>query len=293
MVEIASTAGQMQDAAPRRKDDAARGDAPGFSYALAAASLEKSAAQSLKTHGATPESAATPPSGRTEAAARGGRSDKAAIAQRDAKTSPQVSPATTNDAVAAAAKSSSSAPVSVAAAVQVRSTPVAAGAPAALQAKAADTAVIRDLTASKAKTPALKAPRLQPPAPALRSEFAEILARRLEKTSVFELRLDPPDLGRVDGRLAVSDDGKAVLSLTFDTQTAFDHFSRDEQALRHMLAEAGLNFSSGDLVFAFKERPEAAAFRLDFADAQSAESRDAYEPRFFAEWSAGALDIRI
>ncbi|MEK7265413.1 MAG: flagellar hook-length control protein FliK [Pseudomonadota bacterium] len=293
MIENLSINALPNDAAPRRKDDAARSDASGFSYALAAATLEKSAAQSLKTHGATPDGGAASASGERAATTHSGKGgDKTLTSGREANASPQAEPSPKSNPAAAPAKTNAAAPA-VAATVLTPAPSVVSGAPAALPAKAADAAVIRDLASAKAKTAPLKAPRIQPLAPALKAEFAEILARRLEKTSVFELRLDPPELGRVDGRLAVKDDGKAVLTMTFDNQNAFDLYSRDEQALRHMLAESGLNFSSGDFVFAFKDRHEAAAPQSDFAMSQGLKSPDAYEPLFHADWSAGALDIRI
>ncbi|OFX01740.1 MAG: hypothetical protein A3E78_03760 [Alphaproteobacteria bacterium RIFCSPHIGHO2_12_FULL_63_12] len=291
MIDPLAFAAQSQDAAPRRKDDAARSDAAGFSYALAAAAIEKNAAQSLKIHGATPKNAAAA----TSAAPTGeARADKVAAkngAHPEAKASSQAAIATVAQTDAAAAKTASAAPAPAKTAPALVA-PGASAAPAMLAAKA-DGAGIRDLAAAKTKNAAVKAPKLQPPTPALKAEFAEILARRLEKTSVFDLRLDPPELGRIDGRLSVKDDGKAVLSLSFDNQAAFDHFSRDEQALRLALTNAGLNFAAGDFVFAFKERPQASAPQEGFALVPVAEAGGAYEPLFLADWSAGALDIRI
>lgn len=289
MIDSLSIAGQSHDAAPRRKDDA-RGDAGGFSYALAAASLEKSASQSLKAHGATPDRGPAAPSGETAADARADKGDKAEKSQRDATASPPKALANERDPVAAPAKTNGAAPAAAAATAPSLAPP---GAPAALAAKSVNAAAVRDVAAAKTKAPPMKTPRIQPQTPALKLAFAEILARRLEKTSLFELRLDPPEHGRVDGRLSVNDDGKAILSLTFDNQNAFDHFSRDEQALRQALNEAGLNFSAGDFIFAFRERPQTVAPQSDFAPLQTAGSADAYEPLFHADWSAGALDIRI
>jgi flagellar hook-length control protein FliK len=169
----------------------------------------------------------------------------------------------------------------------------ATGGPAVQQsAKAADAVALRDQT-SKAETSKAIATAKQPAqAATLRADFAEVLARRLEKTSVFEMRLDPPEHGRVEGRLAIADDGKAILSLTFDNQSAFDLFSRDEQLLRQTLGQAGLDFASGDFRFSYREQvPIEGAADLEATAAINTDRN--YEAAFHADWSAGALDIRI
>jgi flagellar hook-length control protein FliK len=148
------------------------------------------------------------------------------------------------------------------------------------------------LAAAKTKLAAAKAEKPQQAPATLKAEFAAILARRLEKTSVFDLRLDPPELGRVEGKLVVNDDGKSVLSLTFDNQNAFDLFSRDEQALRLALQHAGLSFGAGDFKLSYRAPAEAAGDAFGGLSA-AAPAAISYEPAFHAEWSAGALDIRI
>lgn len=161
-------------------------------------------------------------------------------------------------------------------------------APAASIVKTADGIAARGEATARAKAtanPAVNAGASQ----ALQETFAEILARRLEKSTVFDIRLDPPALGRVEGRLTVGDDGKSVLTLAFDNQSAFDLFSRDEAALRLALANAGLSFGDRDVSFSFRE--QGAGERSPSMAAR--ESAAAYDPEFYADWSAGALDIRI
>lgn len=294
MIEAASISVEIHDASPRRKEMSSRNDAPAFSYALAATLLEKSAARSLEAHGAKPKDAAAgsaQPSRKTESgdvrpAAKddgGTKALRAGNAVRSAEAStatPAADKAPAQGAVPTIAPDAPAAPAAV------------SGQPA-LQAKGADAAVIRDTAAAKTKIAASKAPRLPAAPAALKTEFAEVLARRLEKTSVFDLRLDPPELGRVEGRLSVNDDGKAVLSLTFDNQNAFDLFSRDEQALRQALQQAGLQFGAGDFVFAFKERPEAEFASAELVAVPDNDASAAYDPVFAASWRGGALDIRI
>lgn len=292
----ASFAANSADAPDSRRMLSSRDEAPQFSYALAAASLEDQASKSLKAHGAAPQGDAAA-RGRTRS--EGASRDSAKRAELP-ESSDAATPAATPEGAgrAASATKSATGEPSVAAA---NAAPVASAAPTLPAApsgtqstKAAEAIPARDAaTLAKAKASVAKATRPAEPA-ALKTEFAEILAKRLEKTSVFDLRLDPPELGRVEGRLAVNDDGKAVLSLTFDSQNAFDLFSRDEGALRQALAQAGLDFGAGDFVFAFRERAsESHAFITDVDGAAAAETPRNYDPAFFASWSAGALDIRI
>jgi hypothetical protein len=294
MIEAASIAFEPHDASPRRKEMSSRDDAPAFSYALAAASLEKSAARSLEAHGAKPKGAAAgspQPSRKTESgdaqpAAKDNGGAKASRTQNAVRSADASAATPAADKRPAQGAASPIAPAAQAAPAAVSSQP-------ALQAKGADAAAIRDAAAAKAKIAAPRAPRLPATPAALKTEFAEILARRLEKTSVFDLRLDPPELGRVEGRLSVNDDGKAVLTLAFDNQNAFDLFSRDEQALRQALQQAGLQFGAGDFVFAFRERRQPDVASADIAAIPSIDAPAVYDPVFAATWSAGALDIRI
>jgi hypothetical protein len=294
MIEAASIAHQPQDISPRRKDTASREDTASFSYALAEASLEKNAARSLEAHGAKPNGAAA------ASRAQSSRKPQTDGAQPAAKNNGEAAPprpanaARSEESPKAAPANQASAQTNVSTIASVeRAAPYAVNGQFTLQTKSADVAVLRDAAASKAKSAAPKAPRLPATPAALKTEFAEILARRLEKTSVFDLRLDPPEIGRIEGRLSVKDDGKSVLSLTFDNQSAFDLFSRDEQALRHALQQAGLQFGAGDFIFAFRERPQPEGDAADFAAVSALDSAAAYEPVFTASWSAGALDIRI
>ena len=294
MIDVATHSLSPADAVTRRQDPSARGDGPGFSYALAAAALEKNASKSLQAHGARPSETGNQPqqdsaNSRSDAERASDRQSFRAETRAPRETpslrlsestqSPIAQPAAPQ--IAASAASSSTAVLG-----SINSTP------APLAAKLSEAAAIRDLTEAKVKLAAPKAARPPAEPAALKTAFAEILARRLEKTSVFDLRLDPPDLGRVEGRLAIDDSGKSVLSLSFDNQSAFDLYSRDEQALRLALQQSGLNFADGDFVFAFKEQPETSAPPTTGAASVTADAGP-YEPSFFANWSAGALDIRI
>lgn len=290
MTEATTIPALTTESTARRKPVASRDEASGFSYALAAASLEKNAARSLEVHGARP-------------------ADKRAAAAQTPKTTQHASSLDRSQSKPdQSAQAPSQAPESAASTHQLRMTTKAppppaistAAAPSLMPAPAlvqSGPAKPIDAPAARFADPVLKMKAAAKPARPVaessgpRADFAEILAKRLEKTSSFDIRLDPPDLGRVEGRLTVSDDGKAVLSLAFDNQNAFDLFSRDEQALRQALVQAGLSFAAGDFAFSFRDRPSIHA--LSGVDTTVPDQHAQYDPVFLAEWSAGALDIRI
>lgn len=222
----------------------------GFSYAAAAAQLEAGAGAALKAHGGDGarkigQNQATPRSDRAAAPQSDGDSRLAPSAAGDAKNidKAQGQPTATQNLPA---PQIASVPVPV----QASPAPANAAATAATGAAArVDAAMLRDAAAlrMRAESPA---PQKAPQAAAPLKSFAELLARRLDAGgSEFELRLDPPELGKVHARLHLGEDGKAVLALAFDNEAAFNLFSRDEAALRAALAAAGFDLGHGDLSF--------------------------------------------
>lgn len=259
---------------------------PAFSYALAAAALERRASQSLNAHGARPDAkddAGVPPQANKTGGAASVVREKTAARVEAASPAPREAAKTVASRTSPATDAFKS-QAGAAAAPQF----IAAALSSPASAKAADAVAARDSGPVKARLAALKAQRAPAQAPALKTEFAEILARRLEKTSVFDIRLDPPELGRVEGRLSVADDGRSTLALSFDNPDAYDLYSRDAAALRQALIGAGLDFGAGDFVFAFRDRAGPDGGK-DAGDDSAARA----DRLFFAEWSAGALDIRI
>lgn len=295
MIESVTAPLQSPSHAPRRDSQSGSGSTPGFSYALAAASLEKRAAQSLETYGAKPESATISPVSEAAQQAQGG--DTPTKIAPSAEKAGYAHPSQNAEAQQLAAPPAGAHP-------KTDSTPAPAAAPSAVasvspngssiqpQSKTPEAAALKE-NAARDRSANTKAPRLADPAPELKKPFAEILAKRLDGKSLFDLRLDPPDLGRIEGRLSIADDGQAILSLTFDNQGAFDLFSRDEQALRLALQQAGLTFANADFNFTFRQRTSETGDLRDEFIAPSEVQRGIYDPEFLASWSAGALDMRI
>jgi len=260
---------------------------PAFSFDEAVASARRNAARALEIHGGAPTGAVTRAADAPQAEAAGAEgSAPARAATQQAPTANRASPAAAaqSPAPAPAAAAPAGAPLPATAAA-TPAFPVAA-ATAAQPAPTAPPAVasVRD-AAARART---EVPRPAPPAraPALSlTQFADILARRLDGASQFELRLDPPSLGGVEGRLTLTDDGAATLSLAFDNSAAFDLFSRDEAALRQALANAGFDLPRDNLQMSFRAAPRKISARA--ADAPAALS-----PVILAPLHRGLIDIR-
>lgn len=282
---------------------AAREDvAPGFSFAAAMSALEARAAQSLETFGAAPQQsapgkspAAPAPSGGSSAA-----SARSETPQPDAGSDGQPSdagrPAQTQAKQAAQPAQPAAAPgqgATISPATVANAAPTAAalaGRQTATQPARIETATPAKAEATKLSAPkAPRAPRAPQPAT---QDFAKLLAKRLDGGATkFELRLDPPELGRVEAHLKVGDRGEAVLALKFENQTALDLFARDAGALRDVLLASGFDLGGDRLAFSLAE--DTAPFDAGGSEGVAAPAAEIYEPLFLAPYSRGAVDLRV
>lgn len=86
------------------------------------------------------------------------------------------------------------------------------------------------------------------------SQVAVEIARHLKNgQSSFQMRFDPPELGRVDVRMKVAADGSVQAHLIVERPETLDMFLRDQRALERALENAGLSANSGDLQFSLKQ----------------------------------------
>lgn len=91
------------------------------------------------------------------------------------------------------------------------------------------------------------------PQPNLKALAAQIVAKAAPGgTKTFEIRLDPPELGRVEVHLTVSHDGKAEATLTAERPETVALLQRDSQNLERTLKDAGLDVSNSSLNFSLK-----------------------------------------
>lgn len=68
----------------------------------------------------------------------------------------------------------------------------------------------------------------------------------------FSIRLDPPELGRVDVRLKIGDDGVARAHLIVERSETLDLFLRDQRNLERALEQAGVKTDAASLQFSLK-----------------------------------------
>jgi flagellar hook-length control protein FliK len=70
----------------------------------------------------------------------------------------------------------------------------------------------------------------------------------------FEIRLDPPELGRIDVRLDVDREGKVTSHLVVDRPETLDILRRDAPALERSLQQAGLKTADDALQFSLRDQ---------------------------------------
>ncbi len=97
-----------------------------------------------------------------------------------------------------------------------------------------------------------------PAAPAIAVPLAgiavEIAGKALAGKNRFEIRLDPPELGRIEVRLDVSHDGHVTSSLIADRSDTLDLLRRDAAGLERALQDAGLKTSDNGLQFSLRDQ---------------------------------------
>ena len=97
---------------------------------------------------------------------------------------------------------------------------------------------------------------------------AEISRHVQNGTTRFEIRLNPPELGRIDVRMEVDNSGNVVARLAVERTETLDLLQRDQRALERALADAGLDSAKTELEFSLQqegsnrdEEPENAPWR--------------------------------
>ncbi len=81
----------------------------------------------------------------------------------------------------------------------------------------------------------------------------EIASRAQDGNKQFNIRLDPPELGRIDVKLDVDQAGKVTSHLVVDRADTLDLLRRDAPQLERALQHAGLN-TDGGLQFSLRDQ---------------------------------------
>ena len=139
--------------------------------------------------------------------------------------------------------------------------PVATDPQAAAPKTTGDLAQQAQLTAlSRDASPAAAAPAAPPPPMAqaaavpLAGVAIQIASMAQAGTNHFEIRLDPPELGRIEVRLAVDRDGHTTTSLIADRSDTLDLLRRDASGLERALQDAGLKTADNSLQFSLRDQ---------------------------------------
>jgi hypothetical protein len=90
-------------------------------------------------------------------------------------------------------------------------------------------------------------------APAAAQVGHEIVRRFNGGNTSFDLRLDPPELGRVEVRMEVSRDHKVTAVITADNPQALTELARQSRELEAQLQSAGLQLSDNGLSFDLRQ----------------------------------------
>lgn len=79
-----------------------------------------------------------------------------------------------------------------------------------------------------------------------------IAAKSSQGARQFDIRLDPPELGKIEARLSFDDSGKAQLVLAADKPQTLNLLQRDAGSLMRTMQEAGIDLSGGALNFSLR-----------------------------------------
>jgi flagellar hook-length control protein FliK len=127
----------------------------------------------------------------------------------------------------------------------------------------------------------------------------EIAAQAKAGGRRFEIRLDPPELGRIDVRLEVDKNGQVTSHLRVDRVETLDMLRRDSANLERALQDAGLKTSDNTLNFSLRDQ----SFRQPQGQSASPSTQylaaDETVPEIggaqVSAWAArlGGIDIRV
>ncbi len=82
----------------------------------------------------------------------------------------------------------------------------------------------------------------------------EVAASVKSGKSRFEIRLDPPELGRIDVRIDIDRNGQVTSHLTVEKPETLSILRQDAPQLQRALDDAGLKTGSGGLQFSLRDQ---------------------------------------
>lgn len=121
---------------------------------------------------------------------------------------------------------------------------------------AAQQPVATDVASPAAGNPRMATLMAQSPVP-VSGIAVEIAAQAKAGNNRFEIRLDPPELGRIDVRLDVDQDGNVKSRLVIERADTYDLLRKDASTLERALQQAGLKTSDNGLEFTLRDQGSA------------------------------------
>jgi hypothetical protein len=131
----------------------------------------------------------------------------------------------------------------------------------------------------------------------------EIAASVKSGKSSFEIRLDPADLGRIDVRVQIDQNGQVTSHLTVEKPETLSMLRQDAPQLQQALNDAGLKTDSGGLQFSLRDQSSSGqnngnnsnpnAQRLIVSDEDTVPAAVAGRSYGRSLGSSGGIDIRV
>jgi hypothetical protein len=137
------------------------------------------------------------------------------------------------------------------------------------------------------------------PSPAAASLAHQIVRRFDGGTSNFQVRLDPPELGRVDVRLTVDKDKRVTAKIGADSVATLTELRGATREIERALADAGLDLAQDGLSFDLNEQPQSKDNAYDAPAGRAAKEPtlpDASAPPIarpfgLERWGASGVDV--
>ena len=108
----------------------------------------------------------------------------------------------------------------------------------------------------------------------------EMVRQVHQGTSRFTIRLDPPELGRVDVKMHVDGTGAVHARLAVERPETLDLFQRDRQSLERALSQAGLDTNKTNLEFSLRQNHQNPFSGMLGGDQRHQQSGTGNAPRF-------------
>ncbi len=131
----------------------------------------------------------------------------------------------------------------------------------------------------------------------------EIAANVKGGKSSFEIRLDPADLGRIDVRVQIDQNGQVTSHLTVEKPETLSMLRQDAPQLQQALNDAGLKTGSGGLQFSLRDQSSSGqnsgndgnsnAQRLIISDEDAVPASVAGRSYGRSTGSSSGVDIRV